>query len=65
MKSWKVLYSNIFKSVNKSARLTEFLRDFKSVEEQEDIYGDGLEMDVDDIQPKYITLMVYYHPESV
>lgn len=65
MKSWKVIYSNTFKSVNKSARLTEFLRDFKSVEEQEDIYGDGLGMDVDDIQPKYVTLMVHYHPESV
>ena len=43
------------------ARLTEFLRDFKSVEDQEDIYGDGLGMDVDDIQPKYITLMVQHN----
>ena len=63
MKSWKVQYLNTFESVNESARLTEFLRDFKSIEEQEDIYGDGLGMDVDDIPPKYMTLMVHYHPE--
>ena len=51
-------HSNTLKGANESARLTEFLRDFKSIEEQEDIYGDGLGMDVDDIQPKYIVLMV-------
>ena len=63
MKPWKVLYPNTFNSVNESARLTEFLRDFKSIEEQEDIYGDGLGMDVDDIQPKYVTLMVQHYPK--
>lgn len=63
MKSWKVVYLTKSKSVNELARLTEFLRDFKTIDEQEDIYGDGLGMDVDDIQPKYITLMVQYHPD--
>jgi hypothetical protein len=40
------------------ARLTEFLRDFKSVPEQDDIYGDG-EMDIDNIQPKYMKIMAF------
>jgi hypothetical protein len=42
------------------ARLTEFLRDFKEVQEEEDLYGDGLGMDIDNIQPKYMKIMVYY-----
>jgi len=44
--------------VNSAARLTEFLRDFKSVDQQEDLYGDGLETDMDSIEPKYMALMV-------
>jgi hypothetical protein len=55
MKSWKV--SSPDPSELSAARLTEFLRDFKSVQEDEDIYGDG-QMDIDNIPAKYMQIMV-------
>ena len=55
MKSWKVL--SPVPSELSVARLTEFLRDFKSVQEDEDIYGDG-QMDIDNIPAKYMQIMV-------
>lgn len=61
MKSWKVSSQRNRKL--SIARLTEFLRDFKSVQEEEDIYGDG-QMDVDNIPAKYMQIMVLYSRES-
>ena len=55
MKSWKV--SSPDPSELSVARLTEFLRDFKSVQEDEDIHGDG-QMDIDNIPAKYMQIMV-------
>jgi hypothetical protein len=60
MNSWKVL-SVLFREANGLARLTEFLRDFKSVNDpEEDLYGDGMDIDMDNIQPKYMTIMVHF-----
>ena len=51
--------STALKRVNRPARLTEFLRDFKSVNElEEDLYGDGMDVDTENMQPKYMTIMV-------
>ena len=59
MNSWKVDANTELTCVNKLARLTEFLRDFKSVQEEDDLYGDGLGIDMDNIQPKYVKMMVF------
>jgi len=59
MNSWRVLPFDYSHETDKLARLTEFLRDFKSVDElEEDLYGDGMDVDMDNIQPKYMTIMV-------
>jgi hypothetical protein len=63
MNSWKVDSYPEINYVKKLARLTEFLRDFKAVGEEDDIYGDGMGVDPDSIQPKYMALMVCTNPE--
>lgn len=60
MNSWRVLPFFYSRTTDGPARLTEFLRDFKSVDEQEeDLYGDGMDVDLDNIQPKYMAIMVH------
>jgi hypothetical protein len=65
MKSWKVaFFPHKLNIINELARLTEFLRDFKAVSEDDDIYGDG-QIDIDNIPAKYMTIMVLTYLMSI
>jgi hypothetical protein len=42
-----------------AALLTDFLKDFKTEVEEEDIYGDGLAEENVNVEPKYMKIMVF------